>query len=66
MIRTAMEKLATESQALGQALYQASGAAAGAGGATDASGASSGPSGGAHDDVVDAEIVDEEPRSGKK
>ncbi|MGH3833278.1 MAG: molecular chaperone DnaK, partial [Pseudonocardiaceae bacterium] len=66
MIRTAMDKLATESQALGQALYQASGAAAGAGGATDASGASSGPSGGAHDDVVDAEIVDEEPGSGKK
>ncbi|MGH3854633.1 MAG: molecular chaperone DnaK [Pseudonocardiaceae bacterium] len=66
LIRTAMDKLATESQALGQALYQASGAAAGAGGATDASGASSGPSGGAHDDVVDAEIVDEEPGSGKK
>ncbi|MGH3828051.1 MAG: molecular chaperone DnaK, partial [Pseudonocardiaceae bacterium] len=70
MIRTAMDKLATESQALGQALYQDSGATAGAGagagGATDASGASAGSSGGAHDDVVDAEIVDEEPGSGKK
>ncbi|MGH3720329.1 MAG: molecular chaperone DnaK [Pseudonocardiaceae bacterium] len=63
-IRAAMDKLATESQALGQALYQDSGAASGA--ATDASSASSGSSGGAHDDVVDAEIVDEEPRSGKK
>ncbi|MGH3184061.1 MAG: molecular chaperone DnaK, partial [Streptosporangiaceae bacterium] len=64
LIRTAMDKLATESQALGQALYQDSGAASGA--ATDASSASSGSSGGAHDDVVDAEIVDEEPGSGKK
>ncbi|HVE95466.1 MAG TPA: molecular chaperone DnaK, partial [Pseudonocardiaceae bacterium] len=65
-IRAAMEKLATESQALGQALYKdqaASSAAAGDGAAPD--GSSSGTSSGA-DDVVDAEIVDEEPGSGRK
>ncbi|MBV9163954.1 MAG: molecular chaperone DnaK [Pseudonocardiales bacterium] len=66
-IRAAMEKLATESQALGQALYSdtaaASGAAAGDGAAA---GGSTGSSAGAHEDVVDAEIVDEEPGSGKK
>jgi molecular chaperone DnaK len=65
-IRAAMEKLATESQALGQALYKdqaASSAAAGDGAAPD--GSSSGTSSGA-DDVVDAEIVDEEPGSGKR
>jgi molecular chaperone DnaK len=69
-IRAAMEKLATESQALGQALYKdsaaASGAAAGDGAASGGSTGSSGSSAGAHDDVVDAEIVDEEPGSGKK
>ncbi|MGH4025825.1 MAG: molecular chaperone DnaK, partial [Pseudonocardiaceae bacterium] len=64
-IRVAMEKLATESQALGQALYSntpggdAQGSAAGAAG--------EGPSGSTGaDDVVDAEIVDDEPGSGKK
>ncbi len=73
-IRTAMEKLATESQALGQALYSehaaASGTAAGAGDGA-ASGGSAGSAGssttaGADDDVVDAEIVDEQPGGGKK
>ncbi|MGH3778274.1 MAG: molecular chaperone DnaK [Pseudonocardiaceae bacterium] len=68
-IRTAMEKLATESQALGQALYSdqsaAGGATAGAAGDGAAPGGSSGSSSGA-DDVVDAEIVDEEPGGGKK
>ncbi|HET9257005.1 MAG TPA: molecular chaperone DnaK [Pseudonocardiaceae bacterium] len=68
-IRAAMEKLATESQALGQALYQqqdstAAGAAAGDG-AAGGPGTSGGHSAG-HDDVVDAEIVDEGPGSGKK
>ncbi|MGH3899754.1 MAG: molecular chaperone DnaK, partial [Pseudonocardiaceae bacterium] len=74
-IRTAMEKLATESQALGQALYSdqaaASGAAAGAGdgagpGGSSGSPGSPGSSSGSADDVVDAEIVDEEPGGGKK
>ena len=63
-IRTAMEKLATESQALGQALYKDAGAASGDG----APGGSAGPtaSSGGADDVVDAEIVDEESGTGKK
>ncbi|MGB6165077.1 MAG: molecular chaperone DnaK [Pseudonocardiaceae bacterium] len=59
-IRSAMEKLATESQALGQALYKDSAATGGDGAATG------GSTGAPHDDVVDAEIVDEEPGSGKK
>jgi molecular chaperone DnaK len=64
-IRAAMEKLATESQALGQALYKDAAAAGGAGEGGSAGG-TSGSSGSAHDDVVDAEIVDEEPGSGRK
>ncbi|MGH3752366.1 MAG: molecular chaperone DnaK [Pseudonocardiaceae bacterium] len=65
-IRTAMEKLATESQALGQALYSNTGATAGASdGAAPGGPAGSASSSGA-DDVVDAEIVDEAPGSGKK
>ncbi len=68
-IRAAMEKLATESQALGQALYKdqaAAGETAGAGdGAPGGSTASSATSSGA-DDVVDAEIVDDEPGGGKR
>ncbi|MGQ0575264.1 MAG: molecular chaperone DnaK, partial [Pseudonocardia sp.] len=54
-IQSAMERLATESQKMGAALYQQPGAE-GAGPGPDA-----GPSGGQQpDDVVDAEIVDEE------
>jgi molecular chaperone DnaK len=66
-IRAAMEKLATESQALGQALYSENAAGAGAAGAagTGAEGAETGGNAGA-DDVVDAEIVDDEPGGGKK
>jgi molecular chaperone DnaK len=64
-IRTAMEKLATESQALGQALYADQSATGGAGGA-----ATDGQAGGsaAGDDVVDAEIVEDaaEPGGDKK
>ncbi len=69
-IRTAMEKLATESQALGQALYSdqaaASGATAGADGAAPGGTSAGAASSGGADDVVDAEIVDEEPGGGKK
>jgi molecular chaperone DnaK len=71
-IRAAMEKLATESQALGQALYSDTAAAGGATGAGDnaAPGGSSGTSASSKtsgaDDVVDAEIVDEQPGGGKK
>jgi molecular chaperone DnaK len=66
-IRAAMDKLATESQALGQALYKDSAAAGGTGDGTAAGGptGSAGSSSNA-DDVVDAEIVDEEPGSAKK
>ncbi|GAA4773319.1 molecular chaperone DnaK [Actinomycetospora chlora] len=59
-IKAASEKVATESQQLGQALYaqqQAEGGAAGAaGGAADAGSA------GQADDVVDAEIVDDDKK----
>jgi len=67
-IRSAMEKLATESQALGAALYAQQpgpGSTDGAtGGATDDTGAAGagGSAGGGADDVVDAEIVDEDAK----
>ncbi|CRK60531.1 Chaperone protein DnaK [Alloactinosynnema sp. L-07] len=53
-IKAAMEKLATESQAMGSALYANPGAEAADGQASDAKPAD------AADDVVDAEIVDDE------
>jgi molecular chaperone DnaK len=57
-IRAAMEKLTTESQAMGQAMYAQTDASAGAGeGGADASSSS-----GKGDDVVDAEIVDEDEK----
>ncbi|MDT7620945.1 MAG: molecular chaperone DnaK, partial [Pseudonocardiales bacterium] len=61
-IKAAMEKLATESQKLGAALYQQQGAEGGpagpgAAGAAGAAGADAGS-----DDVVDAEIVDEDDK----
>jgi molecular chaperone DnaK len=61
-IKAAMEKLATESQKMGSALYQQQGAEGGAPGAEGAPGA--GPTGaqGGSDDVVDAEIVDEDDK----
>ena len=54
-IKSAMEKLGAESQALGQAIYEAAQAEQPAGG---------GGSGSSADDVVDAEVVedDQEPR----
>jgi molecular chaperone DnaK len=51
-IKTAMEKLGTESQALGQAIYEATQA-------EQSAGAESGGSS-ADDNVVDAEVVDED------
>jgi molecular chaperone DnaK len=59
-IKAAMEKLATESQKLGAALYQQQGAADGTAGAGATPGADAGPQGA--DDVVDAEIVDEDKK----
>jgi molecular chaperone DnaK len=54
-IKSAMEKLGVESQALGQAIYEATQAGQAAGGGADAG--SAGPS---QDDVVDAEVVDDD------
>ncbi|BBG05426.1 MULTISPECIES: molecular chaperone DnaK [Pseudonocardia] len=60
-IKTSMEKLATESQKMGSALYSQPGAegAAGAAGA-GAAGADAGATEEQQDDVVDAEIVDDD------
>jgi molecular chaperone DnaK len=58
-IKAAMEKLATESQKMGSALYQQPGAE-GAANPGDAGPAGGQQAGGGADDVVDAEIVDEE------
>ncbi|MFI9383057.1 molecular chaperone DnaK [Kutzneria sp. NPDC052558] len=58
-IKTAVEKLATESQALGSALYANAPGAEGAAAGGDAPGAQAGPQA---DNVVDAEIVDEDPK----
>src|SRR6202522_1339250 len=55
-IKTAMEKLGQESQALGQAIYEATQAAGG-----DAQ--AGGPQPGSADDVVDAEVVDDDRES---
>jgi molecular chaperone DnaK len=60
-IKAASEKVATESQQLGQALYaqqQADGTAGGAAGAAGDTGAAAGGA----DDVVDAEIVDDDKK----
>ncbi|HEX3781126.1 MAG TPA: molecular chaperone DnaK [Pseudonocardiaceae bacterium] len=60
-VKSAVEKLATESQAMGSAMYASAGAdsAAGAGDA-GAAGSDNGA-----DDVVDAEIVDEDEKNAK-
>ncbi len=58
-IKAAVEKLATESQKMGTALYQQPGAEGAPGGPGDA-GAGAGSAQDQGDDVVDAEIVDEE------
>src|SRR4051812_37426502 len=61
-IKSAMEKLGQESQALGQAIYEATqadqGADAGASGGN-------GPSGTSDDDVVDAEVVGDDDQENK-
>ncbi|WP_433800691.1 molecular chaperone DnaK [Actinomycetospora sp. CA-084318] len=61
-IKSAVEKLATDSQELGQAIYaqsQSEGGAAGAAGGAAGAGAAGGA---ADDDVVDAEIVDDDKK----
>ena len=57
-IKSAMEKLATESQKMGSALYQQPGAQGP--GAAGAAGGDGQQAQNSADDVVDAEIVDEE------
>jgi molecular chaperone DnaK len=59
-IKAAMEKLATESQKMGSALYQQPGAESAADANPGDTGATGGQQAGGADDVVDAEIVDEE------
>jgi molecular chaperone DnaK len=58
-IRAAVEKLATESQAIGQSLYANAAPTADAAGATGGATAGDAPKA---DDVVDAEIVDEDEK----
>jgi molecular chaperone DnaK len=60
-IKTATEKVAAVSQKLGQAMYADAQAAAGAEGAAPGAGAGAKA---ADDDVVDAEIVDEDKKDG--
>ena len=55
-IKSAMEKVNTEMQAIGQALYEAAAA----------EGATTGEPGAADDDVVDAEVVDEDDKGESK
>jgi molecular chaperone DnaK len=63
-IKSSMEKLATESQKLGQALYQ-QGTDAPAGDAPGAEGGQQQAGSAPEDDVVDAEIVDDEEKKDK-
>jgi molecular chaperone DnaK len=67
-VRRAMDKLATTSQKLGQALYaqaQSAGAGAGAGASAGPGAAGNGQAGGgSEEEVVDAEIIDEDRSKG--
>ncbi|SFT92289.1 molecular chaperone DnaK [Actinopolyspora lacussalsi subsp. righensis] len=65
-IKSAVEKLATESQSLGQALYSEGDASAAAGAAGDETGQAAGSSeSSSAEDVVDAEVVDDEDEKKK-
>ena len=59
-INSAVEKLASESQAIGQAMYSESGAAADSGAEGGATGSAESQAG--DEDVMDAEIVDEDEK----
>ncbi|MFD7631649.1 Hsp70 family protein, partial [Streptomyces sp. NPDC059851] len=59
-IRTATERASTVAQKIGTALYEAQGAAAGGGGPAPGAGSSSGD-----EEVVDAEIVDDQNPKGE-
>ena len=62
-IKAAMEKLGQESQALGQAIYEATQAEGAAAGGPGGEAYAGGPQGGSADDVVDAEVVDDDRES---
>ena len=62
-IKAAMEKLGQESQALGQAIYEATQAEGAAAGAPGGDGYAGGPQAGSSDDVVDAEVVEDDRES---
>ena len=61
-IKTAAEKVSTTSQAVGAALYQQQASASPTGGASDGGTGSAGHDGSSDDDVVDAEIIDEDEK----
>ncbi|MGH3626070.1 MAG: molecular chaperone DnaK, partial [Sciscionella sp.] len=61
-IKSAVEKLATESQAIGQALYANTESDAAAAGATDGAAGTATDGQATDGDVVDAEIVDEDAK----
>jgi molecular chaperone DnaK len=68
-VKAAVDKVNTTSAAVGQAMYaaaQAQSASEAAGSDGSASGGSDGSSAGADDDVVDAEIVDDDQNTGTK
>jgi len=65
-LKSAMEKLATESQKMGSALYAQQAADGGAEGAAGADAGAGAGAGAGSDDVVDAEIVDEPAEGDKK
>ncbi|GAB3589730.1 molecular chaperone DnaK [Angustibacter peucedani] len=64
-LKAKTEALATASQAIGQAMYAAEQAAGSAEGSADDAGSAGagGPADASDDDVVDAEVVDDEPES---
>ncbi len=62
-IKSAMEKLGQESQALGQAIYEATQAAEGGAGQAGPTAGPGGAGPGSADDVVDAEVVDDDRES---
>ncbi|MBT2521516.1 molecular chaperone DnaK [Arthrobacter sp. ISL-28] len=61
-VKTAFEKLQASQTKLGEAIYAQAGSPDGATGAAGAEGAASGAGGKADEDIVDAEIVDEEEK----
>ncbi len=61
-IKSAVEELATESQQLGSALYAQTQATGGSGSADGDGGSAGGSGSGADEEIVDAEIVEDESK----